>query len=300
MIMQTRNSFLRRARTLLRCTAACVAAMAIMTSATACSSPRIAGRAESEHQASDCELAYRSATHNDSRAQSGPIIVRYLSASQSAQDWQTVAAACPQRVSEGVIRSAQAQWLAKNLADNISQTYTASATDGNALRRQRLDGLTALPLSKAIIRKLALAEDRAGSALQLLAAKGAAGATLTASDNHHAAGSQLMSFAGNTGDLRQKEYDISNLLANTNTATDQSTGLQSSTVSIVEIDCALEELAALASPDNTVSATDDAATSTRTEQMLVLVRLITGHCYEAFAQGYPSADFAVFADSSQQ
>ena len=132
------------------------------------------------------------------------------------------------------------------------------------------------------------------------AAKGVAGATLTASDNHHAAGSQLMSIAGNTGDLRQKEYDISNLLANPSTATDQSTGLQASTVSIIEIDCALEELAALASPDNTVSNTGAIAASTRTNQMLVLVRLITGHCYEAFAQGYPSADFAVFARSSKQ
>jgi hypothetical protein len=62
----------------------------------------------------------------------------------------------------------------------------------------------------------------------------------------------------------------------------------------------LEELAALASPDNTVSNTGATAASTRTNQMLVLVRLITGHCYEAFEQGYPSADFAVFASSSKQ
>ena len=300
MIMQTRSPLLRRARTIFRYAAICVAAIAVMTATTACSSPRIAGRAESEYQETDCERSYRSATDNDSRAQHGPIIVRYLASSQSAQDWQTVAAACPQRITEGVIRSAQAQWLANNLAQSISQTYTASAHDGNALRRQRLDGLTALPLSKAILRKLALAEDSAGSALQVLAAKGVAGATLTASDNHHAAGSQLMSIAGNTGDLRQKEYDITNLLANPSTATDQSPGLQASTVSIIEIDCALEELAALASPDNTVSNTGATAASTRTNQMLVLVRLITGHCYEAFAQGYPSTDFAVFASSSKQ
>lgn len=295
--MQTRIAPLRHARTAARTLAACVIAAIVLPTLGACTSPRIAGRAESEHHVSECESAYRSATAGDERAQGTPLLERYLSLSLSAQAWQTVAASCPQRLSEGILRSAQAQWNAQNTAASLSMTYTASAADGSALRRQRLDGVTSLPLDDTTLRKLALAEDRAGSAMQLLAAKGVAGATLTLSDNHHAVGSQLMSMAGNSADPRQKEYDLSTLLANPATATDQATGLQASTVAIIEMDCALEELKALASATQTPATGDD---STRIQQMLTLIRLITGHCYQAFANGYPSGDYAVFASTSKQ
>ncbi|NMF02254.1 hypothetical protein HF843_03515 [Bifidobacterium boum] len=295
--MQTRITSLRHARTAIRILAACVVAAMMLPTIGACTSPRIAGRAESEHQVSECEIAYRSATAGDERARTAPLLERYLATSSSAQAWQTVAAICPQRLSEGIIRSAQAQWNAQNIAASLSTTYTASTTDGNALRRQRLDGVTSLPLDNTTLRHLALAEDRAGSAMQLLAAKNAPGATLTLSDNHHAAGSQLMTLAGNTGDLRQKEYDVSTLIANPSTATDHNTGLTAASAAIVEMDCTLEELAALSSAGQAPT-TGDAAT--RTQQMLTVIRLVTGHCYQAFANGYPSGDFAVFASTSKQ
>ena len=130
--MQTRITSLRHARTAIRILAACVVAAMMLPTIGARTSPRIAGRAESEHQVSECEIAYRSATAGDERARTA----HYRTASCCVIIGASMAnvAICrndyrrhhPQRTSP--MERAKYRRL-------LSTTHTASTTDGNALRR---------------------------------------------------------------------------------------------------------------------------------------------------------------------
>ena len=85
-----------------------------MPALTACSMPRIAGRAEAEQRQSPCEKAYFDATADNKIAhdQHQHIIRRYFSAQQAVSAWTNTAAQCPARFAEGTLRSAQARHMA--------------------------------------------------------------------------------------------------------------------------------------------------------------------------------------------
>lgn len=87
----------------------------LVASLTACSAPRISGRAEAEQQPSPCEKAYADATANaDIMAdKSRHIVMRYLAAQEAISDWANTAAYCPARFADGTLRSAQARHTAR-------------------------------------------------------------------------------------------------------------------------------------------------------------------------------------------
>lgn len=274
-----------------------------------CSMPRVEGRAEAESRAaaSPCETAYDAAREHMSLAFSGlsdtgfdaeanagdadddqitvpaTDISRYLAADAARSDWLDVAAHCNARFSEGVLRSAQASARLSALA---SRMQLASPTAGTI---SRLDGVEDSSVSAEALRTVALAEDRAGFALEVLAARGAAGATLQASDRHKTTAQQLVSMAGGD-DPRAKVYEVGELLAHPDTVTDPVTGLTASTAAVIELDCARQSLAPFAA----TGGIDGTATDLR-----AIASLIANRAAAALALGYPSHDAALFAAAAE-
>lgn len=108
--------------------------------------------------------------------------------------WIDVAGYCSGRFAEGTLRDAQTkQWLAF-LADKFGQ----SAPE---VTPARLDGVTSANVDRSVLDAMAVAEDRAGFAIEVLAARGqTAGATLALSDMHKTAGQQLVALANGNFD----------------------------------------------------------------------------------------------------
>ena len=85
------------------------------------------------------------------------------------------------------------QWMAF-LADKFGQ----SAPE---VTPARLDGVTSANVDRSVLDAMAVAEDRAGFAIEVLAARGqTAGATLALSDMHKTAGQQLVALANGNFD----------------------------------------------------------------------------------------------------
>ncbi|OZG63686.1 hypothetical protein BHAP_1711 [Bifidobacterium hapali] len=239
-----------------------------------CSMPRYVGRAESEQTMSACERSYVAASSSyDVVAEAGkPLSLRWLLASRAQSQWINVAADCTDRFAEGVIRAAQASLFASRLAVRLGITDNS----GNEHTAVSLDNVTSLDVSESTLTGMALAEDRAGFSVEVLAARSATDATIAIADEHKATGERLISLANahnrststsndSTGtssainDPRQKVYDVSSLLTNANDIVDPATGLRASTYAIVEINCAREELAAV---NGQTSQTDKAVSDT--------------------------------------
>ena len=239
-----------------------------------CSVPRYVGRAESEQTMSACERSYTAAsTSYDVDADAGkPLLLRWLLASRTQSQWINVAADCTDRFAEGVIRAAQASLFASQFAGQLG-IADDSVTVHTAVS---LDNVTSLDVSTSALTGMALAEDRAGFSVEVLAARGASDAALAIADAHKATGERLISLArahnrstsassGSTStssainDPRQKVYDVSSLLTNVNDTVDPATGLRAPTYAVVEINCAREELAAV---NGQTSQTDKAVSDT--------------------------------------
>lgn len=265
----------RRSRTACLSFLTCLACSLLVLSLGGCALPRYAGRAESEQTMSACEQSYTAASSAyDIAANAGkPMMLRWLSASRAQSQWINVAADCADRFSEGVIRSAQASLLASQFAARLGITDNSGADHADV----SLDNVASLDVSTSALTSMALAEDRAGFSVEVLAARGTTDATLTVADAHKATGERLISLAqaynrsasassGSTGtsssinssinDPRQKVYDVSSLLTNVNDIVDPATGLRAPTYAVVEINCAREELAAV---NGQSSQTDDHA-----------------------------------------
>ena len=139
-----------------------------MPALTACSMPRIAGRAEAEQRQSPCEKAYFDATADNKIAhdQHQHIIRRYFSAQQAVSAWTNTAAQCPARFAEGTLRSAQARHMARALGDQLSVAI-APITLSRAMPRRFRPSISAfiwvLPISQqgmSIRRSTAVIQDR--------------------------------------------------------------------------------------------------------------------------------------------
>lgn len=140
----------------------------------ACSAPRIDGRAESEHQPSACESAYWAADASTATMNGRHhIIMRYLAAKQAVGQWSEVAATCTQRFAQGTIRSAQAEHVAVTLGTRIGGNDTYRTVSDDSLRQ-----VLGIDLDGATLGAMSLAEDRAGFVMEVLAARDTPGATL--------------------------------------------------------------------------------------------------------------------------
>lgn len=236
MSMQTRQPHKSaRPATRMRRSAAALALAAILPLA-ACSAPRLDGRAEAEWEPSACESAlYDALDHDDVATSTLPIMQRYFAAYSAWSEWLDVAANCPARFDEGVIRAAQAANRAVTLGTRLGvdeQTWADRVYADVLSNEDQCDQLaTQVDLANA-----ALAEDRAGFAVEVLTAHDVADTSLSLSDWHKTIASLLASAADE--DLRQSVYDVSVLLNEPDTTIDEANGLRASTVAIIEMDCA--------------------------------------------------------------
>ncbi|MCI1649777.1 hypothetical protein [Bifidobacterium tibiigranuli] len=307
--MQTRTThFMHSERHLIHAIGGALAGC-LLLSATGCAAPQLETRVETNRAANPCSRAYRSANEAQNVvAGHNPRLMRFLAATTAGSQWTEVAAACPQRFAQGTIHAAQARHLAHMLAPAVGGTYSESAA---ATHRGGLDGLTQLHADTKVLLAAVLAEDRAGFAAEVLAARGVSNATLALSDDHKATASRLFSLAsaaGNIKDPRQKIYSVKQLLANQDTIIDAATGLRVPTMAAVEIDCAREEITGVEGQNSqstqalqpaqqsqrgsASSSTDDSAS---TDGLRALSFLTASRMEQAFDLGYPSYDAALFA-----
>ena len=178
---------------------------------------------------SPCESALTLANFATTPAKGTPLMVQYGNGLAAPLAWIDVAGHCSGRFAEGTLRNAQTKQRLTVLAGKFGQ----SAPE---VTPARLDGITSATIDRSALDAMAIAEDRAGFALEVLAARGVtAGATLTLSDMHKTAGQQLVSLAnkrfsdsgstadaGDSQDPRQKVYAIDQLLADPTTIEDLS------------------------------------------------------------------------------
>lgn len=261
---------------------ACICAMATVPAA--CSTPRVSGRAEAEQQASPCEQAYSNATSNAGIMSdlSQHVIIRYLAARDAASTWEQTAAQCPSRFADGTMRAAQSRFVARSLASRMKME-TSDVT------LSRFDGVESLDIDADSICTMAQAEDEAGFATQVLAARSVGSVTLDVSDRHKATSQRLVSFSGQN-DNRGKTYDAADLIAHSDTTVDDANGISAPASAIVEMNCARIEIAAVAGS----TASQSTSEQSRSETLAVLSSLIADRAELAFEWGYPSFDEALF------
>ena len=288
--MQTRSPSLRPVLSIAKRVCAILCVGLALSSLTACSMPRIAGKDEAEQQQSPCEKAYLDASKNDAVAldQHQLVIRRYFAAHQAISSWTDTAAYCPSRFADGTLRSARARHIARTLADQLS-----IAEDPITL--SRFDDIESLDVDSASLDAMAKAEDKAGFAMTLFAARSIGHATLDIADRHKTPSQRLVSFSGGD-DNRKKTYDTTNLLANPDTIVDPATGLLAPTDATIEMNCARAELAALGTSSN---AAESQSTSAREQSLGVLAGLIADRVELALDWGYPSFDGALFGKDAQ-
>ena len=98
-------------------------------------------------------------------AEGTPLLEQYATGLAAPLAWIDVAGYCSGRFAEGTLRDAQTkQWLAF-LADKFGQ----SAPE---VTPARLDGVTSANVDRSVLDAMAVAEDRAGFAIEVLAARG--------------------------------------------------------------------------------------------------------------------------------
>lgn len=219
-------------------------------------------------------------------------MTQYVNGLAAPLAWIDVAGYCSGRFAEGTLRNAQT----KQRLAIMSSKFGQGAPE---VTPARLDGITSATIDQSVLDAMAVAEDRAGFAIEVLAARGAtAGATLALSDMHKTAGQQLVSLADgswkdnksddstatNHTDPRQKVYAIDQLLANPTTIADKASGQTVPTASAIEMDCARAEIQAVA----------DSTSQSDSDTLLVLAALAAKHAYTAFQLGYPATDTALF------
>lgn len=294
--MQTRSPLFPSVSSTSRrvCVLACIGVL--VASLTACSAPRIAGRAEAELQPSPCEKAYADATANaDIMAdRSRHIIMRYLAAQEAVSDWANTAAYCPARFADGTLRSAQARHTARLMAARLTINIAQPTLS-------RCDGIDSFDIDADSLSAMSVAEDQAGFAMEVFAARSIGHATLDISDRHKTTSQRLISFSG-AEDTRAKTYDVAQLLAHPDTIVDSATGLYAPTDAVLEMNCARSEIAAVAASSTSSNAStksqttsDDHSDDSREQSLGMLASMIADRVDLALDWGYPAFDEALFA-----
>ena len=294
--MQTRTPSFRSVSFIAKRVCALLCTAILMPALTACSMPRIAGRAEAEQRQSPCEKAYFDATADNKIAhdQHQHIIRRYFSAQQAVSAWTNTAAQCPARFAEGTLRSAQARHAVRLMASRL-------AIDIAQPTLSRCDGIDSLDVDTDSLAAMAAAEDQVGFAMEVFAARSFGHATLDISDRHKTTSQRLISLSG-AEDNRAKTYDVTQLLANPNTIVDSATGLYAPTDAVLEMNCARSEIAAVAASSTSSNAStksqttsDDHSDDSREQSLGMLASMIADRVDLALDWGYPAFDEALFA-----
>lgn len=299
--------------------AAAALSCALCAASAGCAAPRLQAQVDEASRPGACESAYLSASAADGAMGAGrPLMVRYLSATDAADAWVEVASACTARFQEGVMRGARAARVAQTLAARLG---VASESPMEV----DFGGVVGLDVDAETLDAMSLGEDRAGFAMEELAARGVAGATLAMSDNHKTVAQRLHSLAGTDADPRLKTYDAAELAAHPERIVDTATGLDVPTTAAVEMNCARAYLDAMSDGDQTegdasdaaetteATATTDAAPSTQAsasdagnagvsadvapsaETLDCLAHAAMARAWRAFTLGYPLFDEALFA-----
>lgn len=285
----------------------------MVMSTTACSwnapfALRLAGRDEGEDTLSPCEIALQSATHNDAVSTASlPSMMRKFSAARSQQAWLDVAQYCTGRFAEGALSSALAGYRYSVLNGSVADSSLPSSIIAmNMLNESELDarGLNASTLSATPSSAIALAEDRSAFALEIIASHNGNDSTLLSlSDNQKAVAQTFVSLHPKAKDPRQKIYSIENLRAHPQTIVDASTGLLSSTSGAILMTCARDEIAAMntisSSPtdehtQNSASGSSSNLPNENQRMLRLMAELVALRAYQAFTQGYPAFESAIF------
>ncbi|PJM73457.1 hypothetical protein CS006_05330 [Bifidobacterium primatium] len=219
----------------------------------------LSGQGTDDSELSPCEQALTLATRHTRQYQEGmPSSIRLLSAAAAQHDWRNVAADCPQRFAEGTVRSAMATHAATTLASQLHIKDVSKVMDSPAA--QVASGTT-LSIDTDAAATLSLAEDRAGFGYEILAARNNADATLYQLSNQRKTNAQILATAvKHEKDPRQKIYSIKSVVNNPATSTDPDTGLTAATSAVIEMNCAVEQLNAMAAVD-AADGDDDASSS---------------------------------------
>jgi hypothetical protein len=188
------------------------------------------------------------------------------------------------------------------------------------------DAIAGSHLSSSEASAIALAEDRAGFGIEVLAARsGASRDSLRLSDNHKALAQSLVSLHHETSDPREKVYAVQQLLAHPTTITDSVTGLSITTSGQIEMDTARAIVEAMtvtksssengtdgddASDSASSSSSSSTSTSTSTsasssnrnaeesiQALTVAARITASRAATAFALGFPAFRAAVLTSA---
>ncbi|WP_143242387.1 hypothetical protein [Bifidobacterium bohemicum] len=319
MFMQTRTTLFTQRSALIWRTIAVIFAVTFVTGLTpvpaaAASEGIREAEASAAESAESCQDASRWLEIDlGDLAPGNPTAARYLAGSAAARTWLDVAANCPSRFGEGVMKSAQLRHTS-----DIWAQKSGFATSPVNEAHENLNEIARLDVPDEALTQMALAEDRAGFEVGVLAARNNPDATLALSDAHKAVAERLISLAGGDGrtgadDPRRKVYNVSALLAHPYAIEDPATKLTAPTLAVIEMICARADVEALndttgkngkaapsskpstpgsptthpASPDNQSSVEDPTAT-------VKLATLIASRAYFAMTLGYPATDAALF------
>ncbi|WP_314687336.1 hypothetical protein [uncultured Bifidobacterium sp.] len=260
--------------------AAVLATVIVVILPASCGVPRISGALEAERRISRCDAEDVAAVTVSTRMTGKePLSLRFLAAREASSLWSSVATGCPARFAEGVMHTVQALRVESSLADALGQ-------DGPSMPSVDTAAVSALDIDHQALATMAVAEDRAGFVIGLLAARNVTGATLALSDFHRALGQRLASAATGADDRRREFYDVSTLLSHPTVVSDSSTGLEVPTAALAEIDCA-----------RGIASEVTAATSgvTRAGVLSTLSSLVATPLVRGLDLGYPSLDSALLS-----
>ena len=275
--------------------------------------------ARSRNTSSACESAYWAADASTATMNGRHhIIMRYLAAKQAVGQWSEVAATCTQRFAQGTIRSAQAEHVAVTLGTRLGGNDTYRTVSDDSLRQ-----VLGIDLDGATLGAMSLAEDRAGFVMEVLAARGYARRhpepVRPAQDRGAIALHRVRLEPRPTrkGLRHPEDPRLADLDDRFHDRPERAT------TALTEIDCAREQLAAMADDgasakskhtdktgnntngngdtDSATDTTDVNATDTNTvgtendARLRVLSTLISSHITSAFALGYPDMDAFLFS-----
>ncbi|KFI55320.1 hypothetical protein BCAL_1336 [Bifidobacterium callitrichos DSM 23973] len=257
--------------------------------------PHLQAQVDDATALSVCESSYLAATSGGEGADGRPMMMRYLAARTAADAWTDVAVNCTGRFAEGTLHAAQTSYAAQKLASRLGLPALSPATVdyGDVVK---------LDIADKALDAIALAEDRAGFSIEVLAARKVNGATLAMSDNHKTAAQHLFSLSGTDKDPRRKVYTVDDLISHPDSISDPATGITANTVSVVEMNCAREYLDAISgalgestsSSASTTGNESDAAIRASAKTLKWLSRVATARAWRAFDLGYPTFDAALF------
>jgi hypothetical protein len=263
--------------------------------------PHIA-RKDALTAADTCTASVLTAQAAQSSADGGPTFaVRAGGALAASSAWLKVSTACSTRFSEGIIRAAAAHSIAVSSANraHVGSAFT-SAMSHASLGSASLSGPEVSSIDKTVVRTMAVSQDKAAYALEILAARirptDADDETLSLAHRARAASlaelAMTCSSADNkndsctTTDPRKKMYSVETLLKDTGTVTDRSSGLTMTTRASLEMTCALEEIEA-------------AADVSSAQNRAALAHFIVVDAAHAYEYGYPSTPLPLVEQAAE-